>query len=299
MQIQRLFEMVYLLLDTTCISANDFAKRFEVSVRTVYRDVELLSSSGIPIYMRKGRNGGISLLPDYILNKAVLTEEEKKSIIVSMQAFEQVMGTTHNGNTKHIQSLLGESDTNWIEIDFSSWEGESSESQFFDQIKQQILDQKCIEIAYVSNKSGMETRLVEPIRLCYRSGAWYLYGYCLLREDYRFFKLRRIRNLMEREQKVEHFVSGKVLKRENVFCEEFVNLVLQIQPEFAYRVLDEFQDYQEMEDGSYLATVRFPDNDWIYYYIWTFGSKCKVIEPLKVKKRMVEEIKKLNEMYLI
>lgn len=86
MQINRLFEIVYILLDKKRVTSRELAERFEVSSRTIYRDIETLSAAGIPVYMSKGKGGGISLLPDFVLNKAVITDEEKEEILSSLKA---------------------------------------------------------------------------------------------------------------------------------------------------------------------------------------------------------------------
>ena len=118
----RLFEIIYILLDKKTVKAKDLAEHFEVSQRTIYRDIEALSEAGVPIYMTKGKGGGISLLSDFILNKTVLSKEEKKEIIAAMQGFNAVNKNEFNGALSKINSFLGENNENWIEVDFSNWD---------------------------------------------------------------------------------------------------------------------------------------------------------------------------------
>ena len=79
----RLFEIVYILMQKKKVTAKELADRFEVSTRTIYRDIEALSTANIPIYATKGKDGGIGLLDEYVLNKAILSEEEQNQISVS------------------------------------------------------------------------------------------------------------------------------------------------------------------------------------------------------------------------
>ena len=124
MKINRLFEIIYLLIEKESITAKELAEKFEVSTRTIYRDVEILSLAGIPIYMTKGRGGGISLLPNYILDKTVLTDKERENILSSLRAVQTVDIADSNSKQEIIQkfrSLFGNSYVYWIEVDFSSW----------------------------------------------------------------------------------------------------------------------------------------------------------------------------------
>ena len=120
MQINRLFEIVYILLEHQCMTAKELANRFEVSVRTIYRDIDVLSAAGIPIYMTRGKGGGISLLPNFILNKTVLTESEKTEILSALHAVQAVNSNESKTVIQRLSNLFGEAQTDWLEIDFSS-----------------------------------------------------------------------------------------------------------------------------------------------------------------------------------
>lgn len=163
MKINRLFEIIYILLQKERITAEELAERFEVSTRTIYRDIDVLSSVGIPVYMMKGRGGGIALLPNYILDKTILTEDERKNILASLRAVEAV--DTNNSKEKHeliqkISSLFGNSYTDWIEIDFSSWNDYKNQSEIFQILKSAILSKKKIKFEYSNSKGEQMHRKV-------------------------------------------------------------------------------------------------------------------------------------------
>lgn len=298
MQINRLFEIVYSLLDKKSVTAKALAERFEVSTRTIYRDIETLSSAGIPVYMSKGKGGGISLLPDFVLNKAVITDEEKEDILSSLKAVNAVNLCKTDTALKKLSSLFGESNTDWIEVDFSSWANAQNETETFNTLKSAILGKRVVSFSYASAKGQQTAREVEPLKLCFKSGAWYLYGYCQSRCDYRFFKLRRIRELCVSEQNFQRKSPTQIFSDENLFQEEYVKLKLKLSAQVAYRVYDEFDNYDQQEDGSFIAEINYPKGEWIGYYITTFGSHCEVLEPEGVRNDVKAELQKTLNQYL-
>ncbi len=298
MQINRLFEIIYILLGKKTVTSKELAERFEVSTRTIYRDIETLSSAGIPVYMSKGKGGGISLLPDFVLNKAVITDEEKEDILSSLKAVNAVNLSKTDTALKKLSSLFGESNTDWIEVDFSSWANAQNETETFNTIKSAILGKRVVSFSYASVKGQRTTREVEPLKLCFKSGAWYLYGYCKSRADFRFFKLRRIRELCVSEQNFQRKSPKQIFSNENVFQEEYVKLKLKLSAKVAYRVYDEFDRYEQQEDGSFIAEINYPKGEWIFYYITTFGSQCEVLEPKDVRIDVKAELQNTLNHYL-
>ncbi|WZL81095.1 YafY family protein [Vallitaleaceae bacterium 9-2] len=297
MQINRLFEIVYILLDKETVTSKELARRFEVSTRTIFRDVETLSAVGIPIYMKKGRGGGISLLPNYILNKAVITNDEKDEIVSSLKALKTIDFSSKADTLSKLDSLFGESDTDWIEVDFSTWSNATNEAEVFHLLKEAILKKQVIGFSYASAKKQTISREVEPLKLCFKGGAWYLYGYCRLREDNRFFKLRRVRDLKVKPEHFKRKTPSQIFSKQEVFEEEFVTLVLKLSKKMAYRVFDEFEEYEEQSDGSYLVKIKYPKGEWIFQYIISFGHYCEVIEPKFIRQEIQKEFKKIMQLY--
>ncbi|MGO5053450.1 helix-turn-helix transcriptional regulator [Lachnospiraceae bacterium LCP25S3_G4] len=298
MQINRLFEIIYILLDKKTITSKELADRFEVSSRTIYRDIETLSLAGIPVYMSKGRGGGISLLPNFVLNKAVITEEEKADILSSLKAVNAVNLNKTDTALHKLSNLFGESNTDWIEVDFSSWSNPKKEMETFHTIKASILKKQVITFSYASTKGQQITRRVEPLKLCFKSGAWYLYGYCQFRCDFRFFKLRRISKLCVLDQQFQRNCTAPIFSENNAFQEEYVHLKLKLSAEVAYRVYDEFESYEQQKDGSFVVEMKYPKGDWLFYYITTFGYHCEVLEPEEVRVQMKVELENILQHYI-
>lgn len=298
MQINRLFEIVYILLDKKTATARELSERFEVSSRTIYRDVETLSAAGIPIYMSKGKGGGISLLPDFVLNKTVLTDGEKQNILSSLQAVNAVNLSGTDTALHKLSTFFGGADSDWIEVDFSSWANGKEETERFNTIKAAILNRRIISFKYSGTDGQRTLREAEPLKLCFKSSAWYLYGYCRLRGAFRFFKLSRIRDLCKTDESFQRETPKQVFSQESGFQDDFVQLKLWLSPQMAYRVYDEFDTCQLREDGSFIAEITYPRGEWIYYYVATFGSHCEVIEPADIREAVAAELKKTLDRYL-
>ena len=293
MQISRLFRIVYMLLEKKCVTAEEFAGYFEVSTRTIYRDVETLSASGIPIYMQKGKGGGISLLPDFVLNKTVLTQAEKDDIISSLQAMTHLTTGTADTALQKLGSMFGEQNANWLEIDFSDWKNHGTEMDLFETLKTAVIHKNLITFTYASNREESIKRSAEPLKLCFKAQAWYLYAYCRLRQDYRFFKLKRIRDLT---------VSGETFKRkppetvlhtdDTCYEQQLVTMKLKISPEMAYRVYDEFDDYAVDDNGFFRCELTMPKGDWLFSYLSSYGDKCRVLEPSDIRDQLLAKLRK-------
>lgn len=299
MQINRLFEIVYILLEKKTVTAKELAERFEVSTRTIYRDVETLSSTGIPIYMSKGKGGGISLLPDFVLNKVVLTDKEKDDVLSSLKALKTINLIETDTALKKLSSLFGESNTDWIEVDFSSWASDTKkETEIFNTVKSAILSKKIIAFSYASAKGEQITREVEPFKLCFKAGAWYLYAYCKKRCDYRFFKLRRIKELSILEQNFNRKPPKQIFFSKNTSKEEYVNLKLKFTARSAFRVYDEFDNYRQNEDGSFIVEVTYTKGEWIFGYIESFGEDCEILEPADIREAIKTRLMNTLKYYI-
>jgi len=128
MKINRLTEIIIILLNKKIVTAKELADKFEVSTRTIYRDIEELSLSGIPVYMSKGKNGGISLLEEYSINKTILSDKDKQSLIVALKTLEATKYPEIDSVTNKISFMLNREElSNWIDIDFSKWGSDFNE----------------------------------------------------------------------------------------------------------------------------------------------------------------------------
>lgn len=300
MQLNRLFEIVYILLEKKNVTAKYLAERFEVSARTIYRDVEALSEAGIPVYMTKGKGGGIGLLPDFVLNKAVLTEKEKSEVLSALQGFHAMNNPDEGGALSKLGSLFGKQNQNWIEIDFSDWSTMQNGKNLFNKLKDAILNRKVISFQYFSVKGEISERTVEPLKLAFKGQSWYLYGYCRKRADLRFFKLSRIKQLVEDDEAFTRTAPDQIFQDEShIFSEENVWISLKIARKMAYRVYDEFEAYEIDKDGDFLVKLIMPKGEWIYGYLLSYGDGVEILEPPEARDNMKNILKSTLKHYLI
>lgn len=298
--VSRLFQIVYILMEKPYITASELATRLEVSERTIYRDVDKLSSAGIPIYTNRGKGGGISLLPDFVLDKMVLTEEEKAKISHSLQAFSALGYEDEKQVVANLQNFFGAGMQDWIEIDFSSWGDNGEEAELFRQIKYGILHHRYIEIEYSGTKGETMSRRVKPLKLGFRGQAWYLFSYCEIRKDYRFFKLRRISNLKICNEQFEPEIVGKIFQEaSNKWGKppKPVTITLEIKKEIAYRAYDELANITVLENGDLQCKIDVIDTEWFLGYVFSYGAYMKVIEPEEIRQRITEQIEEMRNLY--
>lgn len=319
MQINRLFEIVYILLNKKHTTAKELAERFEVSTRTIYRDVENLCEAGVPIYMSKGKGGGISLLDNFVLNKSYLSSDEKKEIIAALQGIEAAPYMPKNEVLGKLSALFGEEQIEWINVDFGSWDG--GEKEKFERIKEAILNSKSIEFEYYNANMEKVKRKVDPLQLCFKARDWYLKAYCHVRKQMRFFKIKRIRHLVcleedfhrlkhqeEIKQDVNSFINESIsANKENPEDSDRINdrswsyepIKLWIESSQAYRVFDEFEETQitKKEDGSFIVSMNYPKDEWLYGYLLSYGPYAKVLEPIEIKEIIKERLKRAIEKY--
>lgn len=287
MQGNRLFEITYMLLDKKSMTAKELAEHFEVSVRTIYRDIDALSLAGIPVYTTKGKGGGISLMESYVLNKAVLSEKEQENILASLQGLHAV-NRTEETTLRKLSSIFGKKEESWIEVDFSRWGSNTEEKEKFELMKQAILEKKELEIIYYNSYGQESKRIVYPLRLIFKAQSWYLYAYCKEKKDYRVFKLRRVKNPQMQNKRFTIEIPPIDLDEMMYQSETKMDqIILKLDHSLSYRVFDEFQQEEitVLEDGNFLVTFQ-ASIPWIYNFILSFEDKVEVISPDSVKEQV-------------
>ena len=300
MQVNRLFEIIYILLDKKMATAKELAEYFEVSQRTIYRDVDLLSLAGVPIYTEKGKGGGISLLPNFVLNKSILSEQEQNEILSALHGLSSVQTTEADQVLKKLSTIFNKNTVNWVDVDFSGW-GSYHGGVFYD-FKAAILEHRIAEFDYYSTYGEMMHRRIEPIQLWFKSKAWYIKGFCLIRQDIRLFKLSRVRNLtISNEEFTERdFLAITPNPAPDSHQKLDVTLKLKIAPEMTYRLYDEFNedDAEKQPDGSFIVTVTWPEDDWVYGTILSYGEYIEVLEPEHIREIIRNKSQKTAKKYL-
>ena len=291
----RLFEIVYILLQKKKTTAKELADRFEVSTRTIYRDIETLSTANIPIYASKGKDGGIGLLDEYVLNKTILSEEEQNQILFALQGMKKVKGQDEKDILEKLSILFNKKINDWIKIDFSNW-GNIQEERF-DIIKSAILNKQLVQFTYYNSNGEESKRIVEPLQIWFKDKSWYLISYCRNKEDYRIFKIARIKEVKMLQ---EHFERELPKEENEQYNFKIIELELEINKAMTYRVYDEFESKEitKKQDGNFIIKVKYPENEWVYGYILSFGEYAKVLNPGYAKNIIKDKLQRTLKNYL-
>lgn len=303
--INRLLGIVYTLLNKGHVTAADLAERFEVSIRTIYRDIEVLSQAGIPVYARKGKNGGICLMEQFVLNKMLITKEEQQQILSALLSVEETTASEEKTILQKLGSFFMTEPVNWIAIDFSDWGG--GQKQLYEGIKRAILGSKVISFDYYGQNRAMSRRTVEPVQLLFKEYTWYLNAYCRERKALRHFKLTRIKRMevseesfapreeWYQEENVENRPDGNAVPI-SVYAP---TIVMWIDKKEAYRVYDRFaeSEIEVLEDGDFLVRVAYPLDEWVYSLILSFGASAKVLEPVEIREEIKKRIADMQKIY--
>ncbi len=299
MQMRRLFEMVYLLMERGSVTAKEFSERFEVSVRTVYRDVDILSSAGIPIYASRGRGGGIRLLQDFVLDRSLLSREEQEDILACLEGAGALDAVNAEPVLTKLAALFGKKRIRWLDMDFTHWGGQEHDRSRFELLKHAILERRVIAFDYYNTSGEKSHRTVEPLRLLFKGQGWYLLAYCRTRGALRLFKLGRLKNPELTEQTFDRTYTEPVYADQEGIPVKMINLRMRMDERLAFRVYDEFEEDQihKNRDGSFTVTASMPEGDWTLGYLLSYGSGATILEPEDFRKQMAATLRAMLAKY--
>ncbi len=295
MKESRLFQLLYYILEHGRVTAPELADKFEVSVRTIYRDIDWISNAGIPIYTTQGKGGGIEIDSNFVIDKAMLTPDEKERILLALNSTKNINELEQSDLIKKLSVLFDVKNSNWIEVDFTNWKKSDRYIELFEDIKFAIINRRFISFEYYSNKLEYTKRKIKPIRLVFKSWSWYVYGFCELRNDFRFFKLSRMKNNFVLGDIYEDDYSNLVIKKE-LNERETVRVKLKFNKSQANRVYDEFFDDVIEKEGFLLVQLDLP-KDYLYSNILSFGSDVEVLEPKEVRVKIKDIVNKTKNIY--
>ncbi|WP_241242690.1 helix-turn-helix transcriptional regulator [Paenibacillus whitsoniae] len=301
LKIDRLLAITMLLLNHRRISAKELADRFEVSLRTIYRDVEAINQAGIPVVSYAGLSGGYEIMEQYRLDRQFLSMEELQSIIVGLKGIQSTVGDQEIGALlDKVGALIGKSEqsavqslNNQLVIDINPWRTGNQNKEQLAALRSAIRDSSLISFAYITAESQTSVRTIEPMGIVVKGFGWYLYGYCRLREDYRVFRLSRMKDVQVLEETFERRPATLEKldygwgKRDT---SRLITLKLHVQPSVRAKAEDYFHPEQIhlQEDGTLLITSTQPDEPWLYGMLLSYGPQLRVLEPVHVAARMKE-----------
>ncbi|MDA7027840.1 YafY family protein [Bacillus sp. CLL-7-23] len=309
MKIDRLLAIVVLLISKRQIQAKELADLFEVSVRTIYRDIEAINQAGIPIITSQGSGGGISIMEQYRLENKLLSADELAAITTALESVSSTYKSFHDGAAlQKIRLLVSkeewpkfrEKTEKWF-IDISSW-GESKGIKEKIQLFNRVIDNSnIISLTYVNKEGQTGERRVEPHTLVLKARHWYLYAFCLERQAFRFFKLVRIKDIhifQDQFKRREVHLSELPWETEWHKPENMTDLTLLIKPSGEPLAREWFgYDSLTYKNGSCIASVSYPEDDWLYGFLLQFGTHIEILHPAHIRQKVKELAKQINDLY--
>lgn len=300
MKTSRLFEIMTILLNKNSITARELADRFRVSTRTIYRDIDVLSEAGVPVYMNKGNGGGIYLLENYAINRTLISAQESESLLLAVRTLQATQYPELDRVLEKLGAIFkGISSQDWVEVDFSAWGSAANEKNTFNDIRQALMRRKVIHFQYVNAEGQKSIRHAEPEKLVFKDNAWYLVAFCRQRQEHRIFRISRMKRLEILPEIFEPKRAPSLDSETKDSSQPLVKLKLRFQPKALNRLYDYFDDTHitQNEDNSFTLAVDLPDNEWVYGYILSFGDMVEVLEPEPVRTAIVERMKKALAIY--
>ncbi|MGM9612440.1 MAG: helix-turn-helix transcriptional regulator [Butyricicoccus sp.] len=284
MKQSRLFRILYALLERGQVSAPQLAAQFEVSVRTIYRDIDALSAAGVPVYALPGRRGGFALLGEQVLSRSILSGDEQEHILLALKSLPPAAADSEL--LTKLSALFGHPPADWITVDLTRWGG-GDESRF-SLFKNAILTRRTLSFRYAAAGQFPRLRTVLPARLAYKGQAWYLQGWCTERNAFRTFKLSRITDVCETGESFAPLPAPPPIEPDAANCTSLCRITLRFAPEAAFRVYDEFTHDQisPQPDGSFVVQAAFPADGWLDGYLLSFGAAVEIISPQEVRERL-------------
>jgi hypothetical protein len=308
MKIDRLVSIIMLLLDRGRIGAQELAELFEVSPRTVYRDIDAINMAGIPVRATPGVGGGFEIMPEYKIDQKVFSTADLSAILTGLSSLSNVVrGDELAGALAKVKSVIPadrvkdiELKVNQICIDLSPWLGNGNTQPYLEIIKTALQENKLLDFDYIAHHGKKTARTVEPYQLVLKSNHWYLQGYCRERNDFRLFRLSRMSGLEMRE---ETFTPRQFQKPQLEFADILETMQTRITIRIHKSVMDRVLDYCTYDDLSpdgeehYIVSFPFVENDYHYNILLSFGAQCECLEPPHVRAEMKRKVQEIAALY--
>jgi len=294
----RLFKILYYLLDRGRATAPELAAALEVSQRTIYRDMERLCRAGIPLRSQRGKNGGISIMEGYAMERTLLTDADRGAILAGLRSLDSVSGT---GYYRHLMEKLPQSREaaadDCVVIDLASWYGPALAPRLAE-LKEACAGHRAVRFTYCA-PAGDSRRVVEPDKLVFRWSSWYLHGWCRDREDWRLFKLGRMLSLETLEETFSpRPAPWPITPAEQVYPGR-LQAAVRFAPSARWRLVDEYgaDSFQVQPDGGLLFERSFPGQEALVRWALSFGDAAEILSPAGARRALADLGKKIWEKY--
>ena len=272
-------------------TAPELAEKLEVSIRTIYRDIDIISSVGVPIYVTTGRNGGIQIDDSFVLDRLILSDKEKEDIITALKSV-SIVDDRNSDTLSKLSAIFNTKNEDWLEVDFSRWGNKAQDNTMFQKLKEAIISRKMLCIVYANTRGEVIERVICPLKMVYKAKNWYIKSFCMNKSNFRIFKLTRIIQARNMEKNFDPMEFPQEKKEMKV---NYENVILRFPQRMAYRIYDEFEvdEIHQDDNGDFIICAPMPIDEWLIGYLLSFGSKVCIIEPKYLKKIVYNEAKKI------
>lgn len=301
MKLERLLSIIFKLLHNEILSASSLADEFQVSSRTIYRDIEAICAAGIPIVSYQGANGGFGMMKGYKFDKSLIGSHDVLNLITVLSSLSSLFEDKEVEHTiDRLKPLDTSGNNRTLYVDLESLRTDPNSLR---QLRKAIHEKKVVRFDYVSNKNELTSREAEPIHLHYKFRNWYVYGYCRERQDVREFKVSRMMNITLTQ---EEFMHSHKVKDDSSYsdsnAEGFEDVVIWVDPNSLAKALDQFQNASKVmhSDGSMTFTISVYQPlhaGWLISILLSFGSGAKIIKPMQLQSKLIAEAKKIMKVY--
>lgn len=300
-KVERLISIIMILLRKDVVTTREFTHLFNVSKRTILRDMETLSLSNIPIYSIHGVNGGYGIMDEYKFDKRLLSSSDLENILTALGGLEQILISEEVEVTiKKIEAMVSPlSQKGSIQLSFYDWEGRSEILQTLKTCQESILKRKLISFDYI-DKNGIKTnRIIEPYQLHFSETSWYLKGFCLLRQRYRTYKLSRIDNLNINEKTFNPRDYLLEQEHEASYQPQLVAIKALISPSIKDQFIERYgrKSIENYSSEYFLATIYVPQNSIGFQFLASFGTNLEIVEPKTYVEEFRDYLNKMMEKY--
>ncbi len=308
MKIDRLVSIIMILLDKERISAKELSDMFEVSPRTIYRDVDAINMAGIPVRSTPGVGGGFEIMKKYKIDRKVFSTADLSAILMGLSGLSGLMRGDELVNAlAKVKSFIPadsvkdiELKANQIYIDLTPWMGNRNIQTHLEIIKLALNEKRLLSFLYLDRYGNKTARTAEPYQLLLKSSNWYFQGYCRTRADFRMFKLSRISNLKMLDESFDlREYSKPHLDFDDIIETMQSRIKIRIHKSVMDRVLDfcAYEYFLEDGDEHYIVDFPFIENDFYYNILLGFGDKCECLEPLHVRSEMKKRVSDMALLY--
>ena len=308
MKIDRLVSIILLLLEKKRVGAQELAEQFEVSPRTIYRDIDAINLAGIPVRSTPGVNGGFEIMPQYKIDKKVFSTADLSAILMGLSSLSGLMrGDELVGALAKVRSFIPaqqasdiELKVNQVLIDLNPWTVNRTVQPSLERIKQAMQENRLLSFEYLNHDGTKTARTAEPYRLVLKNSQWYWQAFCRTRNDFRLFKLSRTFGLTMLD---ETFVPREHPKPEldasDILAAKQIRIKLRIHKSILERVLDYVSGEDISPNGEEHYLVRYPliENDYYFGILLSFGDKCECLEPARIRAEMRRRAEAIAALY--